>query len=80
MINIYTSPSTKDVCDRCGGELMQRADDNEETISNRLNVYDAQTKPLVEHYAKLGILLTVDADDTVDAVFERLDRALTGGA
>ena len=47
-------PKIEGVCDNCGGELMQRADDNEETVSNRIEVYNSQTMPLVEYYEKAG--------------------------
>lgn len=58
--NIYTSPSRlDDKCDKCGGNLRHRADDNEETIGSRLRVYEAQTTPLLAYYRKQGKLRTV---------------------
>ncbi len=58
--NIYTSPSRlEDRCDKCGGNLRHRADDNEETIGSRLRVYEAQTTPLLSYYRKQGKLRTV---------------------
>lgn len=58
--NIYTSPSRlDDKCDKCGGNLRHRADDNEETIGSRLRVYEAQTTPLLSYYRKQGKLRTV---------------------
>jgi len=60
MYNIYTSPSKlDDRCDKCGGNLRHRADDNEETIGNRLRVYEGQTSPLIEYYRSQEILRTV---------------------
>ena len=60
MYNIYTSPSKlDDRCDKCGGNLRHRADDNEETIGNRLRVYEGQTAPLIEYYRNLEMLRTV---------------------
>jgi len=60
MYNIYTTPSKlDDRCDKCGGNLRHRADDNEETIGNRLRVYEGQTAPLIDYYRNQGILRTV---------------------
>ena len=63
--NMYTNPPVvDDVCDLCGGRLHHRADDNEETISNRLRVYEHQTAPLVTYYRTQGKLHAVqDAND-----------------
>jgi adenylate kinase len=78
LLNVYLSPQAElDECTSAGGELIQREDDNEETIANRLEVYRQQTEPLVEFYRQRGCLKTVDADGSVDAVFERLLEALT---
>jgi len=60
MYNIYTSPSKlEDRCDKCGGNLRHRADDNEETIGNRLRVYEGQTAPLIDYYRTQQKLRTV---------------------
>ena len=63
-------------CARCGGELIQRADDNEETVGKRLAVYSEQTKPLIEYYEKAGKLVTVDGDKSIDAVFAEICEKL----
>ena len=63
-------------CARCGGELIQRADDNEETVGKRLAVYSEQTKPLIEYYQKAGKLITVDGDKSIDAVFAEICEKL----
>ena len=63
-------------CARCGGELIQRADDNEETVGKRLAVYQEQTKPLIEYYEKAGKLITVDGDKSIDAVFAEICEKL----
>ena len=77
VFNAYFFPPAKEgVCDRCGGQLMQRADDNEETISQRLKVYEAQTAPLVEFYESRDKLKVVPAEGEIDAVYERLVSAL----
>ena len=72
LLNVYFSPQEElDACTDAGGELQQREDDNEEVIGNRLNVYREQTEPLVEFYRQRGKLKTVDADGTIDAVYQR---------
>jgi adenylate kinase len=59
-----------------GGELLHRADDNEETISNRLRVYREQTEPLVARYRDMRLLQTVSGEGEIDAVYQRLRQAL----
>ena len=77
VLNIYFSPAHEiEACRKAGGELVQRADDNEATIRNRLQVYERQTAPLIEHYRKQGLLKTVAANDEVDAVYRRLTQTL----
>src|SRR4030043_113982 len=61
MFNIhFTPPQKKGVCDKCGGELYQRDDDKEETIRNRLDVYEQSTAPLIDYYQKKNILRSVE--------------------
>ncbi|HET8696440.1 MAG TPA: adenylate kinase, partial [Gammaproteobacteria bacterium] len=77
VLNIYFSPPEElEACRKAGGELVQRADDNEATIRNRLQVYEKQTAPLIEHYRRQGLLKTVSANDEVDAVYRRLTATL----
>jgi len=77
VLNIHFSPQEElDACLEAGGELLQRDDDNEETIANRLQVYREQTAPLVDYYRDRGLLKTVDAEGTVEAVYERLVSAV----
>jgi adenylate kinase len=77
MYNVYYSPPKQEgICDRCGGELLQRADDNEETISRRLKVYQEQTEPLVEYYRKQGKFAVVDGEGGMDEVYARITAAL----
>lgn len=77
LLNIYFSAQSEiDACLAAGGELVQRDDDNEETIRHRLEVYEQQTAPLVEHYAGRGLLETIAADGTVDEVYGRLQQTL----
>jgi adenylate kinase len=74
---LHFDPSTKEgVCDRCGGELLQRDDDREETISARLSVYDNQTAPLVNYYRQRGLLREIDGVGNVEDISHRVIRAL----
>lgn len=78
VLNIYfSSPAELEACRKAGGELLQRNDDNEATIRNRLQVYERQTAPLVDYYTKLGLLKTVPATGEVDAVYASLKSALS---
>ena len=80
LFNIYTSPPDASTPCADGGhqhELVQRPDDNEETIRNRLDVYTAQTRPLVEHYRACELLRTVNAEGEIDEVFKRLEQSLS---
>jgi len=67
--NIKTNPPAKPgVCDVDGGELYQRADDKEETVKNRIQVYFTQTMPLIEYYRNSGVLVEVDGKQSIDKV------------
>jgi adenylate kinase len=77
VLNIYFSPPAElEACKKAGGELLQRKDDNEDTIRNRLQVYERETAPLVDYYTKRGLLKTIAATGEVDAVYSRLKSAL----
>jgi len=77
MYNIYFSlPKKEGVCDKCGGELFQRDDDKEETIRKRLDVYDAQTAPLMEYYKKKGIVKSVMGLGDINEIFSKVCAAL----
>jgi adenylate kinase len=77
LLNIHFSPQKEiDDCLNSGGELIQREDDNEETISERLEVYRRHTEPVIEYYRSRGKLKTIDADGSVEQVYERLLNAL----
>jgi adenylate kinase len=71
-------PTDPAVCDACGGEVYQRADDTVETVTNRLDVYDRNTSPLVEYYRDKGLLRLVDGDRDVDAVFADVAAIVRG--
>jgi len=77
LYNIYYSPPKKaGVCDIDGGELLQRADDNETTIRERLKVYQDQTAPLIDYYKKQGKFTSVDGEGSVDEIFKRIQSVL----
>lgn len=77
MYNIYfNAPKKEGVCDKCGGELFQRDDDKEETIKKRLEVYNAQTAPLIDYYGKKSILKSVSGTGGIDEIFGRVRSAL----
>lgn len=77
LLNVYFSPQEElDAVVEAGGELVQREDDNEETIGNRLNVYREQTEPLIAFYEKRGRLKTVDAVGSIDEVYGRMLEAV----
>jgi adenylate kinase len=77
LLNVYFSPPEDiEACIKAGGELVQRADDNEETIRRRLQVYEEQTSPLIEYYAGQELLRVVAAEGAVDEVYDRLKAAL----
>lgn len=73
---ISLKPKKENVCDDCGSPLYQRKDDNVETISNRLSVYNMQTKPLIAYYKNKGIIMDVDSDDTIENVVEKIVKKL----
>ena len=75
--HVKFNPSNKEgVCDECGGELFQRADDTAETMTNRLSVYEASTKPLIDYYQKAGIYTEVDGRQAIDKVTKDLVETL----
>jgi adenylate kinase len=69
-------PKVAGKCDKCGGELYQRADDNTETIKKRLEVFFAETAPLIDNYSKAGMLLEVQGEGTMEEISERIISAL----
>lgn len=72
----YSKPETEGVCDVCGGELYQRADDKEETVRKRLEVYHNETEPIIDHYKAQGLVVTISALGKVDEVTARAMAAL----
>ena len=70
------APKVEGVCDKCGGELYQRNDDKIETVSNRLDVYAAQTAPLIEYYQSKGIMSSIDGSKSMEDVRADIRSAL----
>jgi len=77
---VFEPPAKAGVCDKCGGELYQRDDDAEETVRERLKVYREATRPLLDHYGKLGLLAQVDGVGRTDEVEKRILAAVNGVA
>lgn len=73
---LYKKPRTDGICDNCGGELYQRTDDNETAVENRLYVYEASTEPLIDYYAKRGLLRNIDGDQDIEKVMEDIFRSI----
>lgn len=72
MFNVTARPPhIREVCDRCGGPLLQREDDRPEAIQVRMAAYETSTKPLIEYYAEKGLLRTISADGTPGQICER---------
>jgi adenylate kinase len=69
-------PRVAGKCDKCGGELYQRPDDREESVRKRLEVYSAETAPLIDYYVKKGKLLEIDGEGGVAEVAQRIKAAL----
>jgi adenylate kinase len=77
LYNIHFNPPKKPgVCDLDGGELLQRADDNEATITKRLKVYQDQTEPLIGYYKKQNKFIAVDGEGSMDEIFRRIEKVL----
>jgi len=71
-------PKQAEICDKCGGSLIQREDDREETIRKRLQVYESQTAPMVDFYKKQGVLKTIPGTGSLDEVFGRISSLVAG--
>jgi adenylate kinase len=73
---MFDPPKKEGVCDKCGGELYQRSDDNEATVKSRLETYEAQTKPLIDYYEKQGKLRRIDGVGKMDDILQRIQKVL----
>jgi adenylate kinase len=74
---IFDPPLNKDLCDKCQGELYQRDDDNEDTVRNRLDVYDSQTFPLIQYYKEKTLLRSIDGQGSIQQIFDRIAKVLS---
>jgi len=72
----FNTPKAEGVCDKCGSALIQRDDDKEATVRNRLRVYQEQTAPLVEHFKMKGVLVDIDGSGGIDAVHAQMVEAI----
>jgi adenylate kinase len=73
---MFNQPKVEGICDKCGGELYQRDDDNETTVRNRLATYRKQTEPLIDYYDKAGVVARVDGAKAPEEVYEEIRMAL----
>jgi adenylate kinase len=73
---MYKKPEKDGICDQCQGPLFQRDDDKEETIKNRLAVYNEQTEPLIQYYEKDGALVEIQGTGSIDEIFGRISAVL----
>ena len=79
--NIYFEkfmPNIEGICDKCGGELYQRTDDNLEAFETRYAMYQEKTEPIIDHYRKQNVLKEVDGNDTVENIFNKIDEIIKG--
>ncbi|MEE9529418.1 MAG: adenylate kinase [Syntrophobacteria bacterium] len=74
---IFDPPEQEGVCDKCGGELYQRDDDNVETVSSRLEVYESQTLPLIDYYAAQEKIRPIDGVGDIKEIFGRVTQVLS---
>ena len=72
----FNAPKVENTCDKCGGELYQRADDTTETMKKRLSVYEASTRPLIEYYRKAGVYTEIDGRQAIEQVTADLIKVL----
>ena len=68
----FNPPEREGKCNLCGSALVQRADDNEDTVNERLDIYDAQTEPLIKYYSDKNLLSVVDGTQAINGVFESI--------
>jgi len=74
--HVVSAPSKRPgICDKCGGELYQRVDDREDTVRNRLQVYERQTAPLLDYYRQRGVMKTVSGEGAVEKIRQALREA-----
>ena len=72
----FSPPEEEGVCDECGGDLIQRDDDNEESVRNRLDVFDEETQPVIEYYDERAAFVEIDGEGTPDEVWSEIRAAV----
>jgi adenylate kinase len=72
----FDQPEAAGVCDECGGELIQREDDNESSVRNRLEVFDENTAPVIDHYRDHDGFVEIDGDQPPDGVWQDISTAI----
>lgn len=72
----FNAPKVENACDKCGGQLYQRADDNEQTMTKRLSVYEDSTRPLIDFYKNVGLYAEIDGTQPIEKVTEELENVL----
>lgn len=76
---VFNPPRVEGICDHCGGELVQRADDNAQTVGKRLDVYGEQTRPLTAYYREKGLLRTIDGERPIAEIQREFADLLGAG-
>ncbi len=74
---IFDPSVNKNLCDKCQGELYQRDDDNEDTVRNRLDVYDSQTFPLIQYYKEKDLIRSINGQGGIQQIFDRIKAVLS---
>ena len=72
-----SSPKQESICDECGGKLYQRTDDNLESFNTRYETYQSKTEPIIKHYKDMGVLKEVDGNDTIENIFQSIDKIIS---
>ena len=75
--DVSSAPKVESVCDKCGGKLYQRNDDNLESFETRYEMYKEKTEPIIDYYRKKNVLKEVNGDDTVENVFKKVDEIIS---
>jgi adenylate kinase len=74
----YNPPRQQGICDKCGGRLIERADDDVKTVEKRIDVYERETKPLIDYYKNKNLLANIDGNRPIEEVFEEIKGLLKG--
>lgn len=74
----YNPPKQEGICDKCGGRLIVRADDDVKTVEKRIDVYERETKPLIDYYKSKNLLVNIDGNRPIEEVFEEIKGLLKG--